>query len=315
MVGCFGKLPHVADFVAHNAGGPAALAFEEWLRKAVAVAHERLASRWESLFLAMPPHRFLYWNDPADGAVIGTFAPSRDRSGRLFPFAVFACLPADGAGDRTGLPSAFAPFLDAAARAAGAVGPAADVAQAVEALRGDLPADPHRSPDGAGGAGAGRTVGDFAAALGADAGIAARVATNLVGLAPRFAPRAGSAPGLTLRLPLPAAAAEHRAAVAFWLDLTRRVLGVAAGVPALFWSAPAPGAHLDLSFRAPAPVAFLHLVDTGLSSEALYPLDEEGPPPERLACDAAARAWLERLAQPATRLADALASTPPPRVA
>ncbi len=346
--GCFGKLPAAADFVSHNAGSREALAFADWLREGVALAHGRLAERWGAMFRAAPEHRFVFWRAAPQSLLVGTLSPSADRSGRLFPFCVFLAGPAaafDGA--LCALPAACDRFFDEASRIAALRGaPAApgapaspqDAAADVAGLAARVEALAALAPGagaGAGGAASagagaaagapaavasrardlvgGRTIGDLNAALGggAESGAAHRVAANLMALAPRFAASGQSASGLTLRFPLPAAGPDSLPALTFWLELVERSLGRAEGFPVLFWSRPAGGlrGHLDVSFRTPAAGAFLHLVDPDLRSDALYPLAEEEAPPSR-APDRPGGEALAKLSDPSLALADALDAIP-----
>ncbi len=291
--GAFGKLPLTGDFVAVNAGGPVVRGFTEWLQEGVGQGHGRLAGGWDVVFPAMPPWRFLLTAGPAGPALAGSLVPGRDRSGRRFPFSLFAGVSPDGLG---ALLERSWPFLARAEAEAlrlvelgEAPGPAPlrPVAEAVEGLQAEVP------PAGAGG-GTSRTAPglDAFAGLGGDpAAVVARVGANLFEVAGRLGP--GRVPGYGLRIPVPGRDGDGAEALGFWLGLIGRAFRDGSGPRALFWTGPAEGRPglADVYFQAPGTTAFLHLVDPGFESEALYPLDESDPrrPGER------ARAWQEAI--------------------
>lgn len=110
-IGVFGKLPSAGDFVAVNCAGAAARALDHWLRDSV----ENIVGRKKPL--PQHPMRFLFRDERGTAACIGVAAPSRDKVGRAFPICIFSYLDMPVATHRfPSLPTAFASFLDGAAR-------------------------------------------------------------------------------------------------------------------------------------------------------------------------------------------------------
>ncbi len=309
LPGCFGKLPVAADFVTAGANGGPVHRFQEWLQEGVGLGHSRLGEGWEERFDRLPRTRFLFRPEASGGALAGSFGPSRDRSGRRFPFAAFAYFPY-GPPAAAALPSGFARFFGEAERVAerGDVltpGGPGGLAEAVDALRAALaPAEP-AGPEASPGAAA------AAAAFPADGtGALARAGGNLLAVAVRPG-GVHAAPGFGLRFPLPAPGPEHAGVVSFWFSMVDRLLP-GASASAAFWTQDgyAGNGRLDLYHPRPGGLAFVHLLDPGLESDGLYPLDEGEPPGAR----ADVQAWMERarsvLADPAAPL-DALVAALP----
>lgn len=109
LIGAFGKLPSVGDFVAHNAGQPVARSFQDWLQREV----DAVASHGGSLPTATV--RFLYRDPSGTGACLGAMLRSHDAVGRGFPFSIFTYVDVGVAAQRfPSLPAAYAPFVDGA---------------------------------------------------------------------------------------------------------------------------------------------------------------------------------------------------------
>ncbi len=300
--GAFGKLPLAADFVAVNAGGPGVRGFTEWLQEGVGLGHARLGSSWDTTFPRMPAWRFLLTMGPGGIALAGVMVAGRDRSGRRFPFTLFAGVPpleAAGLGARL---AGLLPFLDRAegeARRLVELGevsgpsPLRPVSEAVEGLSASLPA---------GGAGTSSMPAPWPAisALSdldpAGAGhLLTRIGGNLLEVAARAGSNGASAPAYGLRTPVPAHGPEAMAVVRFWVELARRAIGKEGTPRAIFWSlADGNGrGSLDLYFRPPGTTAFLHLVDRAFESDALYLLDEADPTRP----GPAARSWADAVSE------------------
>ena len=87
-VGCFGKLPSRGDFV----GGEGSHQLMQMLDRWSGDALERMARNpaWRQLYDEAPPLHFAFLGSGNRVAVGGHFLPSRDASGRRFPF-LLAC--------------------------------------------------------------------------------------------------------------------------------------------------------------------------------------------------------------------------------
>jgi hypothetical protein len=81
---------------------------------------------------------------------------------------------------------------------------------------------------------------------------------------------------------VPGVALEGSIVACFWLEMTRRILSASATPPLCLWSLEdgAGRGFLDVHFRHPDGIGFLHLLDPSLASDRLYPIldgDVEGP--------------------------------------
>ncbi len=82
---CFGKLPTHGDFVRHHAGGRAMRTFDEWVQRGLRLAAASAGGEAEPGGGA-----FCFFADVpgAPHALAGALRPSRDRTGRRYPFLV-----------------------------------------------------------------------------------------------------------------------------------------------------------------------------------------------------------------------------------
>lgn len=91
----FGKLPAHGDFVARGLTEPARAAWDAWLSEGVAAARASWGDRFEDVYDAAPPWRFVLDPDPfCGGRSAGAVAPSADAVGRRYPLAVCVLEPA-----------------------------------------------------------------------------------------------------------------------------------------------------------------------------------------------------------------------------
>ena len=122
QIGCFGKLPATGDFVRMNAGSDELASFDRWFGTGMDFAQRVLGASFEEAYWTSVG-LFIYRGDdrspdPARG-LVGAWAASCDRAGRLYPMMVFASydyaqlLATGGA-----LPIALWPLLRAAYEAA-----------------------------------------------------------------------------------------------------------------------------------------------------------------------------------------------------
>jgi type VI secretion system protein ImpM len=268
-IGVFGKLPTAGDFVAHNAGLPAARELQTWLVAEV----ENLAAKRKPVLNA--PVKFLIRDPAANGACIGVFAPGRDRVGREFPLAVFAAIDMPVAVHRfPALPTAYAAFLDHGARlVTDAAGLGLDLTGLL--LRADtlqLPGPQeleeartwtHQALEHTGG----QTL--LEAVFGPIAGGVALHGMHMFSTA--CAHVHGGDPGrATIVLDCPT---SDDVQLVFWLRLARELLGWRRAPPSLFWTGPGgPHTRLLLTLGAPAAGVLHFLSDPTVAAEKLWPM-------------------------------------------
>lgn len=85
---CFGKLPIHGDFVRYGASGTAVQAIDEWFQQGLSIARERAPEKFDDAYDAAPAYAFVFTPRNASAALVGVTQPSRDRSGRRYPFLV-----------------------------------------------------------------------------------------------------------------------------------------------------------------------------------------------------------------------------------
>ena len=88
--GCFGKRPPAADYIHHHRGGPGILDWQRWIHNGVGLASARFGAAVEPLLRNLGAFQFAFPSAHSDSYLIGALGPGEDRSGRLFPFTVFA---------------------------------------------------------------------------------------------------------------------------------------------------------------------------------------------------------------------------------
>lgn len=272
-VGCFGKLPLAADFLSQHAGLPEAVGLERWLQEGVNLARTRFGARGDDLLRGMPHVRFHFWRNSPELALTGVMSPSRDQSGRLFPFSVFAQARSTGGSYPAPLPALLDPFLRRASALTSTEwkdlpslqGAVASVGQSSGVEPPPLATDALLAHV---------TLGSFARSLSGDGAEspAVRVAANLL----EVAHRTGSVPSYGLRFRLPQDPDAWMPAFVFWLELCRVVFRGASRPPFLLWNEPSKERPevLDLYYQPPGPIAFLHLLEPALDSETLYPVEQ-----------------------------------------
>lgn len=85
---CFGKLPIHGDFVRFGASRAGVQAIDAWFQKGLFVARERVPEKFDDAYDASPVFSFVFSPPDAAEALVGAMQPSRDRSGRRYPFLV-----------------------------------------------------------------------------------------------------------------------------------------------------------------------------------------------------------------------------------
>ncbi len=85
---CFGKLPTHGDFLRYNASGRAMQAFDAWVQQGIVEAQRQLGQDLVPAFEQAGTTHFFFDAPNAPHVLAGAFRPSRDRSGRRYPFLV-----------------------------------------------------------------------------------------------------------------------------------------------------------------------------------------------------------------------------------
>jgi type VI secretion system ImpM family protein len=93
--GYFGKLPHYADFVKFNSGGPEILAFDKWIQEGMVLAKQKLKNDWKNNYSNLPSYNFFYPFTGTQNVLLGLLYPGKDKTGREFPFFVFCIVSRD----------------------------------------------------------------------------------------------------------------------------------------------------------------------------------------------------------------------------
>jgi type VI secretion system ImpM family protein len=85
---CFGKLPTHGDFLRYNASGRAMQAFDAWVQQGIVEAQRLLGQDLIPAFEQAGTTCFFFDAPNAPHVLAGALRPSRDRSGRRYPFLV-----------------------------------------------------------------------------------------------------------------------------------------------------------------------------------------------------------------------------------
>jgi len=281
--GCFGKLPHIGDFVRHNAASPEVQAFDQWLQQGLLHAPTQLREKWDEAYNNAPAYHFLFYGDNPERFLAGVFLFSRDKSERKYPFFVSLYVDRATLGEQLMpfTPAVLAPFFVQAhelIHAARGGLEMREIALRTEALQvavpGTLMQEARRHNQWLNL----KTAADFwlRALSRFDDPRKYLLLKNLTEILLPLRHRDPQRLGLGLRFPLAPEAGAHEAV--FWLQLSFKLLGNPAATPIVFWSVPQPGKRgfLYLFFRPPAAKILLHLAQPELPSDHICELEEEG---------------------------------------
>lgn len=88
-LGYFGKLPSHGDFINRYLPNTFINPWDQWLQETMIACKESLPENWIATYMTMPVYRFaLSPGICGETAWVGILMPSRDYSGRLFPFTM-----------------------------------------------------------------------------------------------------------------------------------------------------------------------------------------------------------------------------------
>jgi type VI secretion system ImpM family protein len=285
---CFGKLSTRGDFVRANAEGRAMRDLDAWMQRGVAEAKRHLGADLAAVFEASGPMCFFIEVPNAPHALAGALRPSRDRSGRRYPFLVAVEIEKRQLDGRRipSWPHRYKAFYRAAAAlVSDAVDGRVAVEELDEALR-TLRAAYDRTPfpvdyefclrQAEARDLWTRTWGD------AEDGRKYVVLKNLTEVFAQKGGRHSSRLPPLLRIPLPSPA--HGLDVSFWLETCWQLLGTPPAAPAFFWSLSDDGrGELLVASSPPPPSLFLHLLATDGVNTAAPRLDDADGQPAALA--------------------------------
>lgn len=278
----FGKLPAHSDFVRYNASGDDVRAMESWIDEGVYRADHHFGNRWDAVYQSAAPHFFLFDPENGESVMTGILKPSRDRSGRKYPFVVARRIEAAQArkGPAFALPMAFGAVLADLENLAldhSETLPLAEISSRLERMAGPV------SPT------AGRgdferylrstTVDDLWDSICADSPrLKKRVLEGRVLELARILRASGSVPrALGMRFPLSRGLAARLPEVCFWTKCVLTARGNPEALPSIFWPASAekPSPCLFVYLVRPSPRAFLSLMDPDADQDMIFRTDAE----------------------------------------
>ncbi len=274
--GCLGKLPAFADFVRHNATAREMLALDEWIQHGLYHAQQLLRAEWDTAFENAPAYNFIFWPESADRFLVGHLRPSRDRSGRRYPFVVSLLVDRlrYGAEHVPLAPAAFSGFLQDARRLVELAMDGLDareIAERVQAL--SLPVQPGMGEEEYREFLRGTTLRQFCTEVfGSFEGEEKTTVFESLGdLLIPFRQRPIVRLSLGIQFPLSAASGSSSLESSFWLEASVRMVRQQVVAPLVFWTTGGSGAGgaAYLFFRPPSPRVFVNLVKPELKSDAI----------------------------------------------
>ncbi|HJZ87862.1 MAG TPA: type VI secretion system-associated protein TagF [Polyangia bacterium] len=285
-LGFYGKLPQFADFIQYHAAHDGVRALDEWFQSGL-LAIQNASTEIAEDYPELPPVHFLFHAREGGACLIGGFRTSQDKSGRRYPFAVFAvleCTP-DAAWHAL-VPVAFDDFLgqvvallDEATEMAGPQ----DVIDRVTQLAVPTPEAQSAAAESYDVFVRETTADNFMDGALPDQPLEVkqRAASRLYSLCAPLRKKMGASSPLSLRCPLAADATALFAA--FWLELSFRLLAWNPPAPVAFWMPHADRPFLLGLLGRPTGRTFLHLLRDDVPDESLCDLaapSQKPVPPE-----------------------------------
>jgi type VI secretion system ImpM family protein len=238
----FGKVPWMGDFLRVGSPGRTGEALEHWVEQGLSRADSRFGASWESAYTRGSTHAFFFRSPRAAPreTLAGVILPSRDAVGRSFPLLVYAPVVSTR-GEIAWphvLPMALGDFFDAAAEMLHNAGRFSSQAELLDALaRLPPPQVDHtdmQAHDYAAWTSSARLEQALSVVFGEARDHLAPRAVHVIGEA--VAPfRGDPSPATTLGLRLPLGTGGA-AAIAFWLDVVRRMMASPGELRTSFWS-------------------------------------------------------------------------------
>lgn len=283
----FGKLPIAGDFVRYGASGTAVEAIDAWFQQGLYAARARMPASFDDAFDSAPASSFLF--NPRNGAaaLAGVMKPSRDQSGRRYPFLIAAEVDESLRAGREAarIPVRFGAFFAWATHLV-------DEATAGRLSHRDLPDQLGSfvsTPEEASERSAAyyrflqeTAFSDLAANIWGDAA-ETRAGLLLKNLRDIVLPIRGSIPAhfaLGLRFPVLREDPGRAFSKSFWLEAGLRLLETPRVRPTFFWTQPDPRAHaspfLLMYLQTPPGRDFQDLLPAAPEGDRLCILDEMG---------------------------------------
>jgi len=281
----FGKLPNFGDFVRYNAGGSEIYAFEKWIQEGLYFSQKMIGQDWNSTFRDSPPYRFVFYPEEAGRILVGVFIPSRDKSGRCYPFVLSFKLDRSPQTDDAVhlMPLQFAPYFTAAIESLARFPDESDIHRLVLHAR-ELESHLTRSLSAAAGEFDGYVQGsgldEFWHSVLGDPGDPRRFLI-LKNLADILLPLRSENPerlSLGLRFPLGSDTGATECILSFWIRAVWLLLGRPRLQPTFFWGGDARfgGSYLYLFLRVPAYRHFSSLILPESDDDSMCKLESEG---------------------------------------
>ncbi len=283
LIGCVGKLPLHAEFIKHNLKAREAVALDNWIQEGVTLLNRLHGEHWKQIFAAAPMQRFVFSGAGDEKSIHGLLMPSTDRSGRSYPFCLFAASEAAVYKEhQVLLPLAAESFLAESEALLARDWQDAHVARLIEAIDGlgrHLPAADRRLlVEAEMNRLRAVTLGQFWRELlpGTDGEQRARFVRTVIGVLQTVSRRSPQRIHWGVRLPLPGKA-DVMPYLIFWLQLTETLLSGRSWRGHYFWNTPGSGhpARLTLFFR-PIPASyFARLVEPQKADGAVFDVLDE----------------------------------------
>ncbi|HET6371579.1 MAG TPA: type VI secretion system-associated protein TagF [Nitrospiria bacterium] len=285
QLGCFGKLPIYPDFIRFHAVGEEIRALDQWFQEGIHATQSRWGRSWETEFTKIDPWNFVFHPKGGEAFLIGAFVPSRDRSGRRYPF--FAFLRVERRRFDVPLrflPLIYTPFLEEASRLTQSEWSGMDLRgflDHLERLVVPLPEDgaPAACLEAYRAFLAEKTSRDFWGSLYGEFEHSRkyRFDQNLTGLLDPLRHHPSIPLGMGLKFPLVSDSNARGYDLPFWFDRVERALKREPDVSLFFWNrTPTHGAPGLLAFfDSPSPKGFTFFLKPGQDGDGWYDLAPE----------------------------------------
>jgi type VI secretion system protein ImpM len=287
----FGKLPDYSDFVRYNASGDDVRTMESWVNEGLYRAERHFGDQWAAVYQRAAPHFFLFDPENRESVLTGILKPSRDRSGRRYPFIIARRMEALQGGEGAAfvlsricsapLASLETLLLDRPDT------PPAEISSRLERIADPLSPMPDPERKDFDRYLRSTSLDDLWDSVCADPESPNKrvLERNLLELA-RLLRAAGSIPRASgMSFPLSRDLSTRLREVCFWTKYVLTVRNNTGTFPTLFWPASAEGSssRLFVFLSRPSPRAFLSLMDPNADQDTIFRADGE----ERAAADGA----------------------------